>query len=120
MKQSNDTNFEKKLADVLDQSAEQLDEATRYRLQVARAQALDSGERATPWYKRWHTWASATGVASIFSVVFLVTSNFSTYPNNVIEFASDTEITLTDDDVGQELYEEYEFYVWLSQQEIRS
>ena len=120
MNNRDDKAFESKLVDILDQSTTELDDATRYRLQLARAEVLEYGERSVPWYRRLHTWATATGLASVFTVVFLVTNNFPAYTNKNIELTSDADINLIDDEIGVELYEEYDFYVWLSQQEVSS
>lgn len=118
MKDNRDQEFTRKITTALDQSVNNIDEKTRYRLQIARANVLNGGNQLQPWYKRWHTWATATGFASICTVALLMTNQFPVHKNSQTDLMSAPQASLFDDEASIELYEEYDFYVWLSHQEI--
>lgn len=120
MKDDRDQEFTRKITKALDQSVNNLDEKTRYRLQMARANVLNSDSQNQPWYKRWHTWATAAGFASICTVAVLMTSQLPMHDNTQTDLMSAQQAKLFDDEASLELYEEYDFYVWLSHQEINS
>lgn len=120
MNNDRDQEFTRKLTNMLDQSVDDIDEKTRYQLQIARANLLSSDSQTQPWYKRWHTWATATGLASICTVALLLTSQLSVHDNTQSELISGSQTSLIDDEASLELYEEYDFYVWLSDQEFNS
>ena len=119
MTDRNDQEFTNKLTDLLDKSVDEVGEDTRYRLQMARAQVLEQEPRQ-PWFRRWHTWATATGFASIFAVALVTTQQAPVYESAPMEYLSDQPMQLLEDEAALDLYEEYDFYVWLSQQEIKS
>jgi len=120
MKDSRDQEFTNKVTAALDQSVDNIDDKTRYRLQIARASALNSTGQELPWHKRWHTWATATGFASICTVALLMTNQLPVHEHSSLELISEQNARLLDDEANIELYEEYDFYVWLSHQEINS
>ena len=141
MNENHDQEFTRKLSAVLDQSVNDIDEDTRYRLQIARANILNRENDIQPWYKRWNTWATATGFASICMVALLMTNQLPIQDNATLELASAPQSSLLEDanvelyeeydfyvwlshqvdyEVGTDLYEEYDFYIWLSHQEINS
>lgn len=121
MKDNRDQEFTSKITAALDRSVDNIDEKTRYRLQIARANVLNSDEQKQAWYKRWHTWATATGFASICMVALLITNQVPLHnTSSPLELISGQNALLLDDEASIELYEEYEFYVWLSHQEINS
>jgi hypothetical protein len=120
MKDNRDQEFTSKITEALDRSVENIDEKTRYRLQLARANVLNGDNQPQPWYKHWHTWATATGLASICTVALLMTGQFSVHENSQTDLTSAPQASLYDDEASLDLYEEYDFYVWLSHQEINS
>lgn len=120
MKDNRDQQLTDKLTAALDRSVDNIDEKTRYRLQIARANVLNSDSQNQPWYKRWNTWATATGFASICMVALLMTNQLPLHDNASLDLASKQNASLLDDEASIDLYEEYDFYVWLSHQEINS
>ena len=120
MKDIQDQQFEQQLKSVLDESTDTIDPKLQYRLQLARAEALEKGSNYSPWYKRWYTWASITGMASVCVLTFSLLSTATLFDPASNGLTSNFDTNVFDDETSIELYEEYDFYVWLSQQEANS
>ena len=105
---------------VLDQSVKDIDADTRYQLQMARAKVLQSNNVASPWYQRKSIWASAASFASISVLAAFLFTSSPEYKLDDMEMMSNVDSFLFETDAGIELYEQYDFYVWLSQQEVNS
>ena len=118
MKKISDKQFEQRLRSTLDQSVEELDSDVQYRLQMARAKVLQN--KAIPWYQRWNSWISVTGVLSVSVLVFTLVGNTQFNKPAGQDLAANIDGNIFDSDASMELYEEYDFYVWLSQQESSS
>lgn len=113
----NDQQFEKQIKSTLDKSVDELDTSIQYRLQIARAKVLQSNTNIRPWYKRGVSWVGVTAVASVCVLSFTLFNKVPFVESTSNKLASTTDSTLFDTDTGIELYEEYDFYVWLSQLE---
>ena len=61
MSETQDKSFENQLKAILDRSVEEIDENTRYRLQMARAEVLQLAQTNQPWFKKWYSWAGVAG-----------------------------------------------------------
>lgn len=105
---------------VLDQSVEDIDVETRYQLQMARAKVLQSNQVAAPWYQRKSVWASAASFASIAMLAAFLFTSSPEYELENVDMMSNVDSLLFEADTGIELYEQYDFYVWLSEQEANS
>ncbi len=114
MKDSSDQKFTQQLKSTLDQSVRDIDEDVRYQLQIARGGVLDKNIKHSG--RRWTLWASAAGIAaiSLFMIVFVTNPLLQTQD---MEMVAGVEINIFEDDANIEIYEEYDFYVWLSNQE---
>lgn len=104
-----DTNADKKLKAVFDESVDALDAATLSRLNRGRHAALAELSRPR---RQWSRWMPATGVAAavLMSVILLQG------PRDIAGIAepvsvSDMEILLGEDSI--EMLEELEFYSWI-------
>ena len=120
MKNTQDQQLEQQLKSVLDDSVETLDPSILYRLQIARANVLQQENDISPWYKRWPAWASVTGMASICVLVFSLSNTATFFDPIGKELTSNIDVNVFDDETSIELYEEYDFYLWLSQQEVNT
>ena len=119
MNNTTDKQFEQQLRSTLDQSIAELDSDIQYRLQMARAQVLQNS--VIPWYQQWATWASVAGVMSVCVLTFTLFSNTSLFNEPAAtNLAINIEGNIFDGDASIELYEEYDFYVWLAHQESSS
>ena len=115
-----DQQLENQIKSTLDKSVDELDASIQYRLQMARAKVLQSKVSIRPWYKRGVSWAGVTAVASVCVLSFTLFNKAPLVESTSNEFVSTTDSNLFDADAGIELYEEYDFYVWLSQQDSNS
>ena len=113
----NDQQLEKRIKATLDKSVDELDSNIQYRLQMARADVLGNSVNEIPWYRRGASWAGVTAVASVFVLSFTLINKAPLIESNGNDLVSNADLNLFDADTGIELYEEYDFYVWLSQQE---
>lgn len=125
MKQSEQDKLEqdklvKQIKSVLDQSVEDIDADTRYQLQMARAKVLQSNDVAIPWYQRKSIWASVASFASISAFAAFLFISSPEYMLDDVDMMSNVDSFLFETDAGIELYEQYDFYVWLSEQEVNS
>ena len=117
---NDEKNFENRLTAVLDQSVEEIDENTLYRLQMARAEALQAVNTNRSWTKKWYTWAGVASFACAFVLTFSVWQDLSPHKAGHTDLVAIEDSNLFDDDTNIELYEEYDFYVWLSQQDAKT
>ncbi|MFK7794954.1 MAG: DUF3619 family protein [Gammaproteobacteria bacterium] len=117
---SKQSELAQQIKSVLDQSVKDIDADTRYQLQMARAKVLLPKDIAESWYKRKSIWLSATSFASIavLSAVLFISS--TEYKLEDIDMMSNVDSLLFETETGIELYEQYDFYVWLSEQEANS
>ncbi len=125
MKQSEQDKLEqdklvKQIKSVLDQSVEDIDADTRYQLQMARAKVLQSNDVAIPWYQRKSIWASVASFASISAFAAFLFISSPEYMLDDVDMMSNVDSFLFETEAGIELYEQYDFYVWLSEQEVNS
>ena len=116
----NDEQLEKQTKSTLDKSVDELDASIQYRLQMARATVLQNNASIRPWYKRGVSWAGITAVASVCVISFTLFNKAPLIESTGNGFVSTMDSNLFDADTGIELYEEYDFYVWLAQQESNS
>jgi len=101
---------------VLDRSVDELSAETRYQLQMRRAQVLNNQSKSK-WWSKWPVFGGVTVFASISALAaFLLLSQpqFQPQETNMI---TELDAVFFDADANIELYEQYDFYVWLSQQE---
>ncbi len=96
-----------KARELLDESAEHMDAATRSRLHQARVRALESRRRRMPWYG----WATGGVFAASAAFALLVYQAPAQLPLN---YADPTESLAVDD---MELLEDMEFMAWMILQE---
>ena len=120
MKPMSDKQFEQQLKETLEESLETIDPQVQYQLQIARAKVLDQQIDAVPWYRHWYIWASITGLASVCMLVFSLLSTVTEIEPFANSLTSEVDSNLFDGETSIELYEEYDFYVWLSQQEANT
>lgn len=96
-----------------DESVENLDAATRSRLNRSRQAALAEVRRDGG---RWFAWAPAAGVAAAAVVaVMIMTGKPPAEPFNPPTANADIEILLTEDSF--EMLEDLEFYSWIELEE---
>ncbi len=117
MKDVQNKQFERKLKATLDESLDAIDPDVQYQLQIARAKVLENEAGVVPWYKRGYTWATFTGMASVCVLGFSLLTSVTTIDPAGTGLTSNVDINMFDEEASIELYEEYDFYVWLSQQE---
>lgn len=101
---------------VLDRSVDELSSETRYQLQMRRAQVLNNQSRSN-WWSKWPVLSGVTVFASISALaafLFLGQPQFQPQETNMM---SELDAVFFEADTNIELYEQYDFYVWLSQQE---
>ena len=120
MKDISEKQFEQKLQSTLEESLNAIDPQVQYELQMARAKVLNKEENNVPWYTRWYTWASITGVASVSVLGFFLLSSAALFDPAGTDLISNLDANVFDEEAGIELYEEYDFYVWLSQQDANT
>lgn len=102
---------------VLDRSVEELDADTRYQLQLRRAKVLESQAKSDIW----RNLPVFGGLATFTSIVVLATFLFigqTQLPSNE-NHLTELDTGLFEADSNIELYEQYDFYVWLSEQESK-
>ena len=117
MKEPQNKQFEQKLKATLDESLDAIDPHVQYQLQIVRAKVLENEANMVPWYKRGYTWATITGMASICVLGFSLLTSVTSIDQTSTGLTSNIDVNMFDEEAGIELYEEYDFYVWLSQQE---
>ena len=120
MKQSEQDKLAQQIKSVLDQSVQDIDADTRYQLQMARAKALQSNDVASLWYQRKSSWISVPSFVSISVLAAFLFVGTPEYKLNDVDMMSNVGSLLFEADAGIELYEQYDFYVWLSKQEANS
>ncbi len=120
MKQSHQDKFSQQLKTVLDKSLDDIDADSRYRLQMARAKVLQTEQDSVRWYKRFPVWTRIAGLASVSMLAAFLFINTNSYKVDDLEMMSSVDSILFEADIGIELYEQYDFYVWLSEQETNS
>ena len=87
---------------------------------MARAKVLQSNDVAIPWYQRKSIWASVASFASISAFAAFLFISSPEYMLDDVDMMSNVDSFLFETDAGIELYEQYDFYVWLSEQEVNS
>lgn len=119
MKQPEQDKLTQRIKSVLDKSVEDIDADTRYQLQMARAKVLQLNTLVSRWYQRKSIWASVASFASVTVLVAFLFVNVPEYQLNDVEMISNVDsILFFEADDGIELYEQYDFYVWLAKQEV--
>ena len=117
MKHSEQDKLTRQIKSVLDQSVKNIDANTNYQLQMARAKVLQSNAVASGWYQRKSVWASVASFACILVLAAFLFVGSPEYTLNDVDMISNVDGLLFESDAGIELYEQYDFYVWLSSQE---
>ncbi len=115
MSNINQEKLNQQIKSVLDRSVEELDADTRYQLQITRAQVLDDQASTRIWSK----WPMFGGVATFASIVALAGFLIVGQPQLQFDEVNDMQLdaVLFEADANIDLYEQYDFYLWLSQQE---
>ena len=119
MKDFKDEQYIQQLKHTLDQSVENIDEDTRYQLQRMRAKVLQ-GKDENPWRQIGLSWKGVVGFVSISLFVAVLLINMPLRFSDSLDTNLQTEKNLFEEDNSIELYEEYEFYVWLSERDYNS
>ncbi len=119
MNKYDEEKLKQQIKSVLDESVEKTDTETRHQLQMIRANVLES-EPKSVWRSHWPMFGGVAGFASIVALgVFLFITPLDHMENhNDVLIGLDT--ILFEADTNMELYEQYDFYVWLSGQETNS
>ncbi len=120
MKHAEQDKLTQQIKSVLDQSVEDIDADTRYQLQMARAKVLQSNEVTSDWYQRKSIWASVASFACISVLAAFLFIGSPEHQLNNVDMVGNVDSLLFEIDAGIELYEQYDFYVWLSSQEVNS
>lgn len=102
---------------VLDRSVEELDADTRYQLQLRRAKVLESQAKSNIW-KNWPIFGGLATFASMATLATFLFISQTQLPSNDSHL-SELDTGLFEADSNIELYEQYDFYVWLSEQESK-
>ena len=97
----------------LDQSAEELDSATRSRLAAARAQALEGSESKHSYWLPAGGFAMASLLAAALLIYNPVEQTIEGLPLAMLEHGQDLEIIAALEE--PELLEDLEFYYWLEE-----
>lgn len=114
MKPAEQDKLIQQIKSTLDESVAHIDQDTRYQLQMARAKVLQSEATPVPWHKRVTAWS---GIASFVSISIFAAFLYLSSPGHPLSNDAEMMATLLlDSDDGIELYEQYDFYIWLSQQ----
>lgn len=110
-RQPKDDSLQERAAELFADSVENLDAATRSRLNQARQQALRAA-KPRPLLGSWQTWVPA-GAAAAVATVAIVMWNGAEQPDLLVPptMATDFEILMDQDDL--EMLEDLEFYSWL-------
>ncbi len=108
----------------LDEHAEGLDAATASRLHSARNRALETAQQSS--LRRWFLtqpvlWASSSIAAAALAVVVLIgnpTSHIAPLNGNIplAAIQTDTDLEMLASTDGLDLYQDIDFYMWLSDQ----
>lgn len=100
---------------LLDHSVDQLDADTRYQLQLKRAQVINNSTKSH-FIQNWPVFG---GIATFASIAALAGFLFIGQPQNATHEMALPQLdsVFLEIDTSIELYEQYDFYVWLSQQE---
>ena len=120
MKQSQQEKLAQQIKSVLDQSVEDIDVDTRYQLQMARAKVLQSNEMTNHWYQRKPIWLGMASFACMSALAAILFTGSLKYELNDVDMMSNVDALIFESDTGIEMYEQYDFYVWLSTQEANS
>ena len=94
-----------------DESVEELDGASRSRLNRARHAAIEASAPGGATIGRWKQWVPAGGVAAAAVIVAFVWNNSSIMDTESSVPVDDLEILITDDSF--EMLEDLEFYSWI-------
>ncbi len=109
MKMSKQDPWQKRIRQTLDK--QQVDDATRLALQVARNTALDGTNR-----RPLPGWARATAFATLLLAVAAVVT-LDSLQDDGFPRAEVDDLVVIDSEDEFELYEELEFYLWLDEEE---
>ena len=110
--QKSDTQFENDIKLELDRSCDRLDAHTLSRLNQIRHQAIEGATRPAFFQRPLFTSGLLTTCALVLAIGVYVNSSTTNELDIDIADIDDIEILSTDDNF--ELYEEIEFYQWLS------
>ncbi len=122
-----DNDFESKLAERLRASSEELDAATRSRLNQARQRALDEFRRSRTTASGWWLPAGAVAAAALFALILWqgniprpggveFPQEIASIEESVDSVSLEMELLLNDGDL--EMFEDFEFYVALTDAEL--
>ena len=114
MKMSQEDKYIKQIKHMLDESVEQLDEDTRYQLQCRRVEVLQKE------HKPQFTWLTLAGACATLVLVSMLWLNTKVTLPEQPERQLSAQTILFDEEADIELYQEYDFYVWLSEQDSNS
>lgn len=103
-----DQRFVQQAKQALDREAAELDQATIYRLQRARREALET----KPRWMRWVAWTSGLSVASVVSLAVVLWIKQPAYEDYQTPLLEDVELVTSAENI--ELAEDIEFYDWLA------
>lgn len=110
-------NLDQHIKTVLDRSVDDLDEDTRYQLQMMRAKVLETKPKRN-FFAKWPVFGGIATFASISMLAIFLFVNkpqFQSGEGNMLEL----DAVFFEADTSLELYEQYDFYVWLSEQEFK-
>lgn len=101
---------------VLDRSVDELDADTRYQLQKTRARVLNNKSSKNRWTS-WSTFGGVSAFASICALAVFILIQQPQLNTNDTNMLTELDAELLEVDTNIELYEQFDFYVWLSHQE---
>ncbi len=111
-----DPKLDSVIRQALDRTVDQLDGETRSKLAQARVKALASLNR--PKTVAWFS-APVPVLASVL-VIFMGLSLWNSQPEPAIDIAADTDLEFLAASEPLDLYDDLEFFMWLSEQDIGS
>ena len=109
---SSEQQFVSRIRSALDQSVDQLDPGIRSRLRRMRHEAL--ARKAAPPQRRWR-WATGLAAAGAAAAMLLLLPIAPQDANSPLAAVEDLEMLASGDPL--EIYEDMEFYSWLSDME---
>jgi hypothetical protein len=108
--------FAKRAESLFEQSVDELDAATRSRLNQGRQAALAELAGSNARFGRWTPWVPATGVAAAAAIAVVMWNSSQTVdPGSLVTpgMAEVADIDILLDEDGLEMLEDLEFYAWL-------
>lgn len=111
MSKTDDEMFVEKAKSLFDQSAEELDGATRSRLNQGRQEAIAELQSNVTQFGRWTRWVPVGGVAAAAAIAIVLWNGNPEVDPLARATISDFEILLDNDSF--EMLQDLEFYSWL-------